>query len=205
MYSGRFLAVPLLVLGLLSCQSQKVPTLMDGDILFQDFDSPQSGAIKLATHSEWSHCGILFYDGRMPMVWEAVQPVKITPLKEWVARNDSSYFEVRRIKNRDTYLTDEVVTEMKAEGTKQLGKAYDIYFNWGDNAFYCSEYVWKIYNRAAGIEVGIRHPLREYDLSNPTVKAIMADRYGDSIPADEMMVSPEDIFLSDLLEPVKTN
>lgn len=184
------------------CQNLDDSGLKDGDLLFQDFDSPQSGAIKLATHSQWSHCGILFYEGGQPMVWEAVQPVKITPLKEWIARNDSSYFEVRRIKDRNSFLTAQVVRLMKTEGEKHLGKAYDIYFNWGDNAFYCSEYVWKIYERAAGIEVGIRHPLREYDLSNPIVKTIMADRYGDSIPADEMMVSPEDIYQSDLLEAV---
>lgn len=184
------------------CQNQSKNALQDGDILFQDFESKQSAAIKLATHSPWSHCGVLFYEGRQPMVWEAVQPVKITPLKEWIARNDSSYYEVKRIKNRDTYLTAEVITRMKTEGRKHIDKAYDIYFGWGDNALYCSEFVWKLYHRAAGIEVGLRHPLVSYDLSHPAVKSIMTERYGDSIPVDELMVSPEDIYQADILEPV---
>lgn len=184
------------------CLTQPDNRLQDGDILFQDFESPQSAAIKLATHSPWSHCGVVFYEGRRPMVWEAINPVKITPLKEWIARNDSSYYEVRRIRNRDTYLTKEVITRMKAEGRRHLGKPYDIYFEWTDENLYCSEFVWKLYKRAAGIEVGFRHPLIEYDLSHPAVKTIMADRYGDSIPVDEQMVSPEDIYQAEILTPV---
>lgn len=199
----RYLLICLvLLLAFLGCQSQPKNLLQDGDILFQDFESGQSAAIKLATHSPWSHCAILFYDGRKPMVWEAVNPVKITPLKEWIARNDSSYYEVKRIKNRNTYLTDEVITRMKAEGRKHLDKPYDIYFEWTDETLYCSEFVWKLYHRAAGIEVGRRRPLTEYDLSHPAVKGIMTERYGDSIPADELMVSPEDIYQAEILEPV---
>jgi hypothetical protein len=58
-------------------------SLQDGDILFQDFPSSQSRAIKIATESEYSHCGIVFFEDDRPMVWEAVHPVKITPFKEW--------------------------------------------------------------------------------------------------------------------------
>ena len=149
---SKFLLVGLaLLLATVGCQSDPKVTLQDGDILFQDFESPQSAAIKLATHSHWSHCGVLFYEGRKPMVWEAVHPVKITPLKEWIARNDSLCFEVRRVKNRDTYLTNEIVTRMKTEGRKHIDKPYDIYFEWTDSSMYCSEFVWKLYKRAAGI------------------------------------------------------
>ena len=199
------LIVCMIIVSLLGCSKPPATALQDGDILFQDFESMQSAAIKIATHSIWSHCGIVIYEGRKPMVWEAVQPVKITPLDEWIARNDSSYYEVRRIKNRDTYLTDEVIIRMKAEGRKHIGKPYDIYFEWTDENFYCSEFVWKLYKRTAGIEVGLRHPLTEYNLSNPVVISIMTERYGDSIPLSELMISPEDIYQSEILEPVEIN
>lgn len=204
LFSFIALALTLLPTGF-GCLTQPDNRLLDGDILFQDFESNQNTAIKLATHSPWSHCGVVFYEGRQPMVWEAVNPVKITPLKEWIARNDSSYYEVRRIKNRDTYLTDQVITRMKTEGRRHLGKPYDIYFEWADDNLYCSEFVWKLYKRAAGIEVGLRHPLTDYDLSHPVVKSTMAERYGDSLPLDELIVSPEDIYRAEILEPVLVN
>ena len=55
--------------------------LKDGDIIFQTTQSSQSKAIQLATHSRYSHVGIVYFDKRQPMVLEAVQPVRVTPLK----------------------------------------------------------------------------------------------------------------------------
>lgn len=39
---------------------QLAPRLRNGDLIFQTSQSAQSQAILLATHSAYSHCGILF-------------------------------------------------------------------------------------------------------------------------------------------------
>jgi hypothetical protein len=65
---------------------------------------------------------------------------------------------------------------------------------------YCSEYVWKIYNKALNINVGSLKPLKEFDLSHPAVKAKLTERYGKNIPLNENMISPGDIYNSELLE-----
>ena len=57
--------------------------LKDGDLIFQTSRSSQSKAIQLATNSQYSHCGIVFKEGNSFYVFEAVQPVKRTPLAEW--------------------------------------------------------------------------------------------------------------------------
>ena len=44
--------------------------------------------------------------------------------------------------------------------------------------------------------------MAEYDLSHPAVKSKMAERYGDSLPLEALMISPEDIYQSDILFPV---
>ena len=62
------------------------PQLRDGDLIFHTSQSAQSRAIQLATHSAWSHCGIVYKHGATWQVFEAVQPVKLTSLAEWVAR-----------------------------------------------------------------------------------------------------------------------
>ena len=59
--------------------------IKDGDIIFQTSLSQQSHAIQLATHSKYSHCGLIFKRKSGVDEWcvlEAVQPVKWTPLAE---------------------------------------------------------------------------------------------------------------------------
>jgi hypothetical protein len=54
--------------------------IQSGDIIFQTSLSEQSKAIQLATKSEYSHCGIIFKEGNDYYVFEAIQPVKRTPI-----------------------------------------------------------------------------------------------------------------------------
>ena len=83
---------------------------------------------------------------------------------------------------------------MKATATKFIGKNYDLTFTWNDDRMYCSELVYKIYKRGAGIAVGKLQKLREFDLSSPVVKAKLVERYGTKIPLDEPVISPGAIF-----------
>ena len=52
--------------------------IQNGDLIFQTSRSLQSKAIQLATNSKYSHCGLIFKDGKDFYVFEAVQPVKRT-------------------------------------------------------------------------------------------------------------------------------
>lgn len=178
-------------------------TLQSGDIAFQSSGSGQSSAVKLATHSIYSHCGILFVNKNVVLVYEAVQPVKITPFKEWIKHGDGSKYVVRRLKNSAAVLSPDVITKMKKEGNKYIGKNYDLYFGWSDDKIYCSELVWKIYKQGANIEVGKLQKLKDFDLSSKLVKETLKERYGDHIPLEELAVSPQNIFDSDLLETVE--
>lgn len=94
---------------------------------------------------------------------------------------------------------------MKSEGEKFKGKNYDLTFEWSDNKIYCSELVWKIYQRATGIEIGKLEKLSDFDLTSEVVKKKMKERYGNKIPIDEIVISPAAIFDSELLTTVKEN
>ncbi len=177
--------------------------LKNGDLIFQTSLSSQSKAIQLATKSKYSHCGIIYLEGSSFYVFEAIQPVKKTPLDKWIKRGQNGKYVVKRLKNADQVLTPATLAKMKRAGDKFNGKDYDLTFEWSDDKIYCSELIWKIYQRAAGIEIGKLAKISTFDLSSEPVKQKMKERYGDKIPMDETVISPAAIFDSDLLLTVK--
>ena len=179
--------------------------IKNGDLIFQTSLSGQSKAIQLATKSKYSHCGIIFKDGNDYFVFEAIQPVKRTPLYKWIARGQEGKYVIKRLKNADQVLTPTTLAKMKAVGDEFNGKNYDLTFEWSDDKIYCSELIWKIYQRATGIEIGKLEKLKDFDLSNEAVQKKMKERYGDKLPTEETVISPASIFDSDLLVTVKSN
>lgn len=176
-----------------------------GDIVFQITGSGQSKAIQLATHSKYSHVGIVFEEKEELWVYEAVQPVKVTPIGQWIQQGVKGHVVVKRLKAAQETLTPSVIENMISIGRKHLGKRYDLYFEWSDERIYCSELVWKIYKQATGLEIGTLQELSEFDLSHDLVKLKMKERYGDNIPMDEKIISPAAMFHSELLVTVAEN
>ena len=179
--------------------------LREGDLIFQTSLSRQSQAIQLATKSKYSHCGLIYKDGKDYYVFEAVQPVKRTPLDKWIARGKDGKYVIKRLQNADQVLTPTTLANMKQIGDKFKGKNYDLAFEWSDDKIYCSELIWKIYQRATRLEIGKLEKLSDFDLTNEAVKQKMKERYGDKIPMNEIVISPVAIFDSELLKIVKSN
>lgn len=186
-------------------EMDKQGILKNGDIIFQTSLSGQSKAIQVATHSKYSHCGLIYKDGNEFFVFEAVQPIKRTPLDKWIARGENGKFVIKRLKNAEQVLTPATLQKMKQVGEEFTGKNYDLTFEWSDNKIYCSELIWKVYQRATGLEVGKLQKLSDFDLTNEVVKKKMTERYGDKIPMNEIVISPSSIFDSELLITVKAN
>ncbi len=186
----------------LGCSNQGKYEPRNGDIVFQTSRSEQSLAVQLATKSPYSHMGIVYIRNGHPFVFEAVQPVKLTPLQEWIARGKGGHFVVKRLKNAESVLTAETLQKMRAVGDKFVGRAYDVYFEWSDDRLYCSELVWKIFHRGAGVEVGSLAKLGDFDLSAPAVQAKVRERFGDNPPLNETVISPAEMFASSKLSTV---
>ena len=168
-----------------------------GDIVFHTSRSAQSKAVQAATKSPYSHMGIvLFRDGKA-VVFEAVQPVKYTPLKQWLDRGQGRRYVAKRLKQP---LSAASVRKLHQAAERYEGKAYDLTFEWSDERLYCSELVWKMYKAAADIELAPLARLGSFDLDAPAVKAKLKERYGDNVPLDEPVVSPAAIFESRALK-----
>jgi hypothetical protein len=146
--------------------------------------------------------GIVYLNEGKAFVYEAIQPVKLTPLNEWINRGKDGHYVIKRHENAETLLTPNTLEKMKAYGNQFMGKDYDLYFEWSDDKIYCSELVWKIYKEGAGVEIGACQNLGDFDLSGAAVQAKLKERYGDNIPMDEVVISPGAMFESDVLKTV---
>lgn len=186
----------LFVLGLCLVTASAAVPLRDGDLIFQTSRSGQSLAVQRATHSPWSHMGVILTRGGVPYVFEAGASVRFTPLTVWAARGDGGTYAVRRLKRP---LTTAQVTKLRAAAGTYAGRPYDLYFEWSDERIYCSELAWKIYRDALGIEIGARQKLRDFDLSDGAVREKLRERYGDHVPLNEPVISPAAVYDSPLL------
>jgi hypothetical protein len=189
----------LLVLAAFWCGDTLAGQVRDGDIIFHTSLSPQSMAIQKATHSKYSHMGIIFFRDGNPYVYEAIKIVQYTPLKEWVARGEGGRYVAKRLVEADRILTPQAVARLRPIATGFKGKLYDFIFEWSDDRMYCSELVWKIYDRGLGIQLGRLQKLRDFDLSDPVVKSKMKERYGNHVPMKETVISPGEMFSSEAL------
>jgi hypothetical protein len=162
-----------------------------GDILIQTEFSPQSGAIRDATDSLFSHAGVLIDhddDGTLEVI-EAVGPVKITSVDDFLDRGST---QIRRLRDYDLHKKN-IDENLEDELLSYLGMPYDLTFKWDSDEIYCTELVWKAYARI-GIEVS---PLSQYsglDLTGDRVQALIALRLekGEVINSHELIVTPAD-------------
>ena len=170
-----------------------------GDIIFQISRSSQSKAIQLATHSDYSHTGMIVMRDKKPYVFEAVGPVKYTPLHKFIAHGEDGKYIIRRVSGG---LSAQQQQKLAQAAKSYLGKPYDFSFSWSDDRQYCSEVVWKVYNAALKMHVGKLQKLQEFDLQQPVVRAKLKERYGNKIPLNETVVSPQAVFDAPQLETV---
>lgn len=187
-----------------SVESQKVVNnspYQNGDVIFHSSLSSQSMAIQAVTNSPYSHVGILYLEKGQWYVYEAIRTVQATPLKQWIARGKNEHYVVKRLKNTSA-LTSKSLQKMKEVGQQFQGKSYDLKFEWSDEKMYCSELVWKIYDQGLGIELGKLEQIKDFNFSAPIVQQKIKERYGQSLPLEQWVISPAQIFNCNKLETV---
>jgi hypothetical protein len=204
---NRALGACALLLGISSANANRSaapPVYRDGDLIFQRSTSQQSEMVGALTRSQWTHMGVVFVEPSGPVVYEAVSPVRRTPLREWIARGKGRHYVVKRLRNGDQQLKPAVVREMKALAGRWLGRPYDSKFRWDDESLYCSEIVHKLFDRAAHVLLGRIERARDMNLDDPRVKRALGRRFkpGEFNP-DEPVVTPESIFRDERLVTVQ--
>jgi hypothetical protein len=134
-------------------------------------------------------------DGR-PFVLEAVQPVKATPLVAWIRRGRAGHFVLMRLARP---LQPDERRALRAEAERFLGRDYDPLFEWSDVRIYCSELVWKAFERALGLRLGEPQPWRTLRLTDARVRALAQKRLGHLPDLEAPVITPAAMMGSPLL------
>lgn len=107
---------------LLLSSSWAAEIFQNGDLIFHHSKSNQSRAIQIATNSELTHMGIVVKLRNQWFVYEAVQPVKLTPLKSWIQRGVDGKFSLKRLNPEIKKISELDIQAMMKEGDKYKGK-----------------------------------------------------------------------------------
>ena len=157
----------------------------EGDVLLQSLPhSELTDAIETASESPWSHCGILVKRGGHWQVAQALMDVHYTPLIEYLIQGRDLRVSSFRMKN----LTAEQRARLQPGIAKLLGKPYDINYEPDDRKIYCSELVWKVYDRELGIHWGEWEAFGTLNWKPVEVFVRSVER--GKVPLDRMMITP---------------
>ena len=180
--------------GLLVVADRKptVRGVRDGDVVFHRSTSSQADAIAVATGSRYTHMGIVRIVDGAPMVLEAVQPVRLTPLAEWRSRGRTGTFAARRHPDADVVWTKPTLERLDALQAEWLGRSYDARFEWDDARLYCSELVHKAFG-AAGVELAPLRTVASYGITDRRTLAAIRQRWG-RFPAELEVIAPSDLY-----------
>ena len=192
------------IVALSTCPAFAAPLWQEGDLIFQTSESSQSLAVQKATRSPYSHMGVLLKTKTGLCVFEAITTVQCTPINKWILRGKNERYVLKRLKSSPLASSPEAVVRFRKVAQSFSGLPYDLTFEWSDARIYCSELVWKIYQRAFGISIGELSKLRDFDLTSGAVRKKLEERYKGNPPLDEEVISPDAMFRSPLLLEVET-
>jgi hypothetical protein len=176
-------------------------TPKEGDVLFQSLPGGNDlvEAIEGATHSPFSHCGMVEkVDGEW-MVIEAIGMVHRTPLFWWIWRGRGSRVAAYRLRPEFQM----AIPAMRERMEMLKGRPYDFHYAFNNGEIYCSELVFEGYKTATGKELG--HVVQLGDLDwQPYRETIMKydECTADSLPLQRRMITPRDLAAAPELQRV---
>lgn len=154
--------------------AEGLPNLKTGDLVFQTSRSNQSIAIMLASKSLYSHMGIIeVLPSGKAVVLEAIATVRETPIADWMARGGGGRLLIKRLEG----LTDTQAKAIVTVARQHFGKPYDMFFQDGDDAIYCSELAYLAFDAGAGLTIGKSQRVAELDIDNIAARKLIAARW----------------------------
>lgn len=171
----------------------------EGDVIFQSLPhSRLVTAIEGATHSPYSHCGIVAQENGHWVVYEAFRPVGPTPLGEFVGRGRNGAFAVYRWRAEQQQHIPQILA-----GVRQYrGRPYDERYRLDDDgdAIYCSELIFLAYQQATGDRLGKLVTLGELNWQPYTELIEQLEKAPP--PLDREIITPRDLAGAKQLEEV---
>ncbi len=166
----------------------------EGDLLFQSLPHGELvEAIETITESPWSHCGILVRQDDQWFVAESIGYVRYTPLYLWVLRGRGSRVDAFRVKDFARLGMPRLTSELR----KVEGRPYDYRYAPDDKEIYCSELIYKAFDRAYQLKIGTWEKFGSLNWK-PKEEFIRYMENGE-LPLDREMITPVGLTRSPLV------
>ena len=172
-----------------------------GDLIFLSNPIHPDKLLQAITKTKFSHVGIVVKEKGKLSVYYAGATVKSLSIPAFLALSVNGKFEVMRYK--DTLLLSGLNEAFIFESKKLLGSPYDFKYSWLDKEIYNTELVWKIYKRAANIELCANRPLASLSINDTLIAKKIKREIGDTISPYTKIVSATDLYNSEFLVKVK--
>lgn len=178
------------------------PSLMEGDLLFQNTNNDRARLFKQTTKSKYSNVGVVFIspvNGKF-MVVDALDSIHATELSRWIANSEDKHLAVMRLQHSNRILGEGKTKKLRQKVKELKPIPYDPYLSWDNTALYNSEFVWKLYSRVLYIDLCTPVKLKSFDLGSAAMKKQIGDHYPGGVPDTMKAVSPGNIYESQQLE-----
>lgn len=173
-----------------SIENKNELSFRDGDVIFQKIPGELGERISAITASPVTHCGIVIVDNDEVKIIEAADTVKVTPIKDWIAAGIEKKFALARKEN----LTEDQCDSIIKEALGMSGRKYDFKYEWDDDKVYCSELVYKSYEKGAGVKLCSFRKLGELEYRGH--EEFIKSMTDGELPLDRQIITPIDIFNS---------
>jgi len=178
----------------------------EGDIVFQSLVKtkllPKTELVRMIegiTESCYSHCGVVVKRDDKWYVNEAIFDVHDTSLFTWIVRGRGAKFDVYRLKEEYREYIPEFIDALK----EFQGRPYDYKYEMDDEYIYCSELVYKAFQRAANENLGQLVKLGDLNWK-PYEKTIRKYEQGEP-PLERAIITPVHLSRAPQLKKVFSN
>ena len=170
--------------------------VQEGDLVFQHMSGVLMDVVADVMNNPYTHCGIVVQKPDGYYVLEAVGPVKETPFDLWIAQGIGQKVAVARLKGQFRPLIKGAI----CKGRSFLGRPYDPRYRWDDDHIYCSELIYKSFQRSSGLVLADFVKLK--DLRWKKYEDFIRELDGGTLPLERAMILPISLLRSDKVEVV---
>ncbi len=164
--------------------------LREGDLIFQKSLQAEHLVMNCITPGYFNHCGIILKKYGNYVVLSAEKTVKITPLKQWIAKGENNRFAIYRPPKDLQKYTGKII----AQAMRLKGRIYDYKFSWDDEKIYSAELIYQAYKRGADIYPGkITYVTEIYENSIDSTALLRCRQF---IPYNKEVITPTAIIES---------
>ncbi len=175
----------------------------DGDLVFQTRNSSQALPIIIATQSLYTHVGIVKQVAKFgPLIVEATNPVRETPMDEWLRQGIGSRVTVKRMRG----MIPATATRILEAARPYYGKPDDSLFRFDNENIYGSELVFAAYQAGARVNLGRVQRVMELNLDNFVVRKLFELRWQNhplcqAPPTDNYTVCADLLLRQEVMTP----